>query len=61
MKLKELLKVAPCYVNLYFKDGADYKDLWSGNYCKVPDRYLDCIVRVVGPSGKILDIELEND
>lgn len=59
MKLKELLKIAPCCINLYVEDGSDYKDLWCGNHCKVPGEYLDRIVRVVGPSGKILDIELK--
>ena len=58
MLLKELLKVAPCYVNLYVEDGSDYKDLWCGNHSKVPEKYLDCVVRVAGPSGRILDIEL---
>ena len=52
MKLKELLKIAPCCINLYVEDGSDYKDLWCGNHCKVPIEYLDRIVRVVGPSGK---------
>lgn len=61
MLLKEVLKVAPCYVNLYVDDGDDYKDLWCGDYRKIPDSFLDCIVRVIGPSGRILDVELENN